>query len=301
MSDALSRTRRALDLIPYILEHQGISMDELADRFNISTEVLYEDLNLLFCCGLPGYTPLELIDISFDDGVVSVSNPQELDKPRKLSKQELLRLYLGLDLLAQFAPEKLMGNVDSLRSQISDLLKAGKPIEILNDVNRELVRSILNAINNNDTLSFEYASANSDTLALRSAVPLSINQNTNGIYLEGVELSTNSQKVFRLDRMKNLTIGEPVIGLSEIKTSHSTKLGVELHVDDSAQGFLIQNSQLVLESHKVEGGYRVILREVSENWIISEVFAYGGLVSLLSPTALAEKISELAINRLKNT
>ena len=155
MSDALSRTRRALDLIPYILEHQGISMDELADRFNISTEVLYEDLNLLFCCGLPGYTPLELIDISFDDGVVSVSNPQEFDKPRKLSKQELLRLYLGLELLAQFAPEKLMGNVDSLRSQISDLLKAGKPIEILNDVNRELVRSILNAINNNDTLSFK--------------------------------------------------------------------------------------------------------------------------------------------------
>ena len=152
-----------------------------------------------------------------------------------------------------------------------------------------------------NSLNFEYASANSDTLTLRSAVPLSINQNTNGIYLDGVELSTNSQKIFRLDRMKNLTIGEPVIGLSEIKTSHSTKLGVELHVDDSAQGFLIQNSQLVLESHKVEGGYRVILREVSENWIISEVFAYGGLVSLLSPTALAEKISELAINRLKNT
>ena len=69
MSDALMRTKRSLDLIPFILEHQGITMEELAKKFNVSKDVLFEDLNMLFCCGLPGYTPLELIDMSFDDEI----------------------------------------------------------------------------------------------------------------------------------------------------------------------------------------------------------------------------------------
>ena len=37
-----------------------------------------------------------------------------------------------------------------------------------------------------------------------------------------------------------------------------------------------------------------------ENWIISEVFAHGGLVLLLKPPDLAAKIRQLAISRLKN-
>ena len=33
---ALDRTARALDLVPYLLEHQGISISELAQVFGVS-------------------------------------------------------------------------------------------------------------------------------------------------------------------------------------------------------------------------------------------------------------------------
>ena len=62
---ALERTSRALDLVPYLLEHQGISITELAEVFGVSENQINEDLILIHMCGLPGYTPLELIDMYY--------------------------------------------------------------------------------------------------------------------------------------------------------------------------------------------------------------------------------------------
>ena len=67
VENAALRAIRLLDLVPYIVSHPGISIAELAKEFAISRDEVLKDLNLLFLCGLPGYTPLELIDISFDE------------------------------------------------------------------------------------------------------------------------------------------------------------------------------------------------------------------------------------------
>ena len=60
MSDSIARVARAFDLIPYILHNPGISFKELETKFAINSKELLLELNLIFCCGLPGYTPLEL-------------------------------------------------------------------------------------------------------------------------------------------------------------------------------------------------------------------------------------------------
>ena len=45
---ALDRTARALDLVPYLLEHQGISIAELAQVFGVSEKQINDDLIFLF-------------------------------------------------------------------------------------------------------------------------------------------------------------------------------------------------------------------------------------------------------------
>ena len=82
---ALDRTARALDLVPYLLEHQGISIPELAVAFGVSEKQINDDLVLIHMCGLPGYTPLELIDMFYEDGYVTVSDPQSFKKLRRWS------------------------------------------------------------------------------------------------------------------------------------------------------------------------------------------------------------------------
>ena len=74
---AVDRVTRVLDLVPFILENPGIEVSVLAAKFSISEKQILADLELIFMCGLPGYTPYELIDLAFEDGVVTVIDPQQ--------------------------------------------------------------------------------------------------------------------------------------------------------------------------------------------------------------------------------
>ena len=93
---AAIRALRAMDLIPYILENPGISISNLSEKFSVSEKQIESDLQLIFLCGLPGYTPYELIDIVFEDGTVTIVDPQVLSRPRRFSKTELISICIWL-------------------------------------------------------------------------------------------------------------------------------------------------------------------------------------------------------------
>ena len=105
VENAALRAIRLLDLVPYIVSHPGISIAELAREFSISRDEVLKDLNLLFLCGLPGYTPLELIDISFDEESVVIRDPQNLAAPRNLNESEALIARIALAALEESAPK----------------------------------------------------------------------------------------------------------------------------------------------------------------------------------------------------
>jgi proteasome accessory factor C len=100
-TSTLEQTARLLDLVPFIATHQEISLTDLSANFGISKRDLLDDLNTLWMCGLPGYTPLELIDLTFDEGFVSIRNSEILETPRSLTTEEVIVLILGLDLLSK--------------------------------------------------------------------------------------------------------------------------------------------------------------------------------------------------------
>ena len=89
-STPVEKAARLLDLVPFISTHQGIALSELAAEFNLTESELLSDLNTLWMCGLPGYTPLELIDLEFESGYVSIRNAEVLQRVRLLTKQELV-------------------------------------------------------------------------------------------------------------------------------------------------------------------------------------------------------------------
>ena len=88
VSAPLQRTARLLDLVPFLNTHQGIALKELAKHFDVSPAQMSADLTTLWMCGLPGYTPLELMDLEFESGFVSIRNAETLSKPRTITFQE---------------------------------------------------------------------------------------------------------------------------------------------------------------------------------------------------------------------
>ena len=158
----LARTARLLDLVPYLTTHQGIAISELAKKFNTTVKEITDDLNTLWMCGLPGYTPYELIDIVFEGGIVSVIDPQVLDKPRRFNKSELIVIALGLQILIEINKSNPV-QLEKLQSLSRKISKLGSSNSItFNPVETKSVflDQITKAISERKHLNIEYNSQN---------------------------------------------------------------------------------------------------------------------------------------------
>src|SRR6266511_2007258 len=93
-SRASERLGRLLVVVPYVLRHPGVRIDELTKLFDIGEAELLEDLNLLFMSGLPPYGPGDLIDVQVEEGRVWIDMADYFSRPVRLSRSEALALYL---------------------------------------------------------------------------------------------------------------------------------------------------------------------------------------------------------------
>ena len=161
-----AQVRRLLSLVPYLREHDGVAMTEVAAAFGITVSTLREDLNVLWMCGMPGLTPGDLIDIDMDavdgEGVIHLSNADYLTRPLRLSADEALALVLALRTLRGIAGpgkrdvvdralkklEAAAGNVpatdqatvavtaarDDIQARVNDGLQRAKRLDLTYDV-----------------------------------------------------------------------------------------------------------------------------------------------------------------------
>ena len=156
----LARTARLLDLVPFLMTHQGIAISELAETFNTTVKEITDDLNTLWMCGLPGYTPLELIDLEFESGFVSIRNAETLAAPRALDRAEALSVYMGLDLLSvelENSNQSLVAEIVKLQEQLRSQMISAPQVQIEASLNSEFRALILRAIVVASKLTFKKA------------------------------------------------------------------------------------------------------------------------------------------------
>ena len=94
------RLPRLLTLVPYLLARPGIAVAEAAADFGVAEAQLRRDLELLWMCGLPGYGPGDLVDLSFEGDTVTVTFDAGMRRPLRLSGDEAATLAVALRALA---------------------------------------------------------------------------------------------------------------------------------------------------------------------------------------------------------
>ena len=98
MSDRLPRL---LALVPYLLARPGIRVVEAAADFGVTEKQLRKDLELLWMCGLPGYGPGDLIDLSFEGDTITVAFDAGMSRPLRLTGAEATALLVALQALGE--------------------------------------------------------------------------------------------------------------------------------------------------------------------------------------------------------
>lgn len=293
---ALDRTARALDLVPYLLEHQGISISELSEVFGVSEKQINEDLMLIHMCGLPGYTPLELIEMYYEDGYVTVSDPQSLNRPRRMSRSEFTALLVSLDLMKSLRSDSLVEEIEILESKLRKGIDLENPVVVIASTkNNPDVSKIEMAISRANVLKIQYASGIKDESSTREILPLEIYHSNNASYLNAWCLSSLGDRTFRLDRilsceiLEGRTISQPEMAE---ETFEDNQL-IELKVSKSARAFIEENRSII---ESVEDGSSITAKvhSIDREWLIRTILGFGNQIEVVHPQELADEISNRA-------
>ena len=295
ISAPLERTARLLDLVPYINSHQGISLKELAQVFNVTQTQMTNDLTTLWMCGLPGYTPLELMDLDFESGFVTIHNAETLSKPRSISFDEGVALVLGLDLLrSTISADRgdLLMKIDELSRRLSDLINLPSALSAASDVNKDVSAAILEAISSRSGLEIVYHSLYRDETSTRTILPIEIVESDGQRYLSSFCHTSSDFRQFRIDRIQSAkmqTVAQEIPKISNQAAGLTSTIKVLNPTRDIAERFkqneLSVNSEFNFESFSLQ-------------WIERSIMASGGSVSLLAPAEIRQSISVMAQSML---
>ncbi len=305
---ALDRVARALNLIPFIASNPGLSVVEIASRFNSTPTQISKDLSLLHMCGLPGYSHLELLDIDYEDpNYVSVTEAQVLDQPRSLTQIEALTLVLGLQLLGELASDQSEAlAISALQLRISNLFGeqlAGKVTVADAIVDSPIARKISQAISHHQHLVIHYTSASSDSVSDREIFPLEINYH-NGIgYLSAFATEARELRTFRLDRIDAISVGtsDPEFIETVVRPGGSQELSdIEIEMGRDGFFFIEKHNEIVTSFHEIGERFRITLRVTPGEWITRTLLAWPSQITVLRPTDLADAIRERIASALAN-
>ena len=290
---ALDRTARALDLVPYLLEHQGISVSELAQVFGVTEKQINSDLILIHMCGLPGYTPLELIEMYYEDGYVTVSDPQSLNKPRNMNRTEITSLLVSLDLLKSTRSDSISDEIEKLKVKLQKSLTIENPFVVVSDIKiSALVEQIEAAIAKGKALEIIYLSGSKDESTERLVLPLELYQQNSYTYLNAWCQTSEGERTFRLDRLISLKVSETKkIGKRDgVDRAPQQTANIELIVSKSARNFVEENRG-VIESIAGEDELRVFLYPIDLDWLSRTILGYGSAIEVVGPKELAEDLT----------
>lgn len=208
-------------IIPYIYNHGGfVSEEELKDIFGLSRSSLRKIYDMTLLLGYPPYTPDTFFDLYIDEnnpGKVSIWIPRLdiLTSPVSFTIKEAYALLSGYKMIARaLANEKL----DLLMKKISlsfqnsfddDISETAYKIDFLIP-SQESINNYITILDSATKkcllIEMDYYSASKDSTSARLIEPyLTINHFGNW-YIIGRCREKNEYRVFRLDRIKSLSV-----------------------------------------------------------------------------------------------
>ena len=293
----LARTARLLDLVPYLTTHQGIAISELAKTFNTTIKEITDDLNTLWMCGLPGYTPLELIDLEFESGFVSIRNAETLAAPRALDRAEALSIYMGLDLLSAEltdADALLVSEISRLQDQLRTQLISAPQVQIEANLASDYRALILRAIRRRGWVEITYHSAANDEVTIRQVAPYELSQAGAHEYLQGYCASAKAIRNFRADRIvKVIEIADQSWPINQVSDSDNS-ITYQVEVISASR----QVNEVLPQIPK--GAQSATILGYSPAWIARSIISLAGQVQVTEPADIRAEITSRASAALGN-
>src|SRR5687767_3484312 len=203
------RLGRILVLLPYAIQHPGVTVSELANKFGVDKKDLLDDLNLVFLCGLPGYGPGDLIDVELQEEHVYVRTADYFSAPLRLTPTEALALYAGAATIAS-TPEATDTPLSRALTKLGRALgversdgTSGVSVSLERGSEAHLA-TVQAALDAGEQVAMEYFTASRSEVTQRTVDPWGLIAARGHWYLVAGDHSSDEERMFRLDRIKSV-------------------------------------------------------------------------------------------------
>lgn len=288
------RLRRVLALVPWIAEHPGAAVAEIAARFGVSERELEQDLELLPMCGLPPYTPDRLIEVEVVDGHVWIRFAEYFDRPLRLSAEE------GLALLAAGRALLAVPGSDEHGALATALEKLARALGVTEGLAVEVgeppyLDALRRATDVGARVEIDYYSFGRDATTTRQIDPRSVFHAFGHWYAAAYCHEAADERLFRLDRVRAVrptgTHFEPP---APDDAAHFGRAVYHPRADDPRVTLeLAPEAAWVVESYPSEeaeerpdGSSRVVLAVSERAWLERLLLQLGPAARVVAPSDL---------------
>jgi predicted DNA-binding transcriptional regulator YafY len=299
------RLSRLLSLVPWLEQHDGVSLTEAAEHFGVSAQELERDLWLTVCCGLPGHGPDQLVDIQFwdEDGSIHVIDPQTLDRPLRFSPAEAMSLLVGLRVLAQVPGSHDRAALASVTAKLESAIDvAHGDAVVVAATDDSHVSELLTAIDAGCAVRLVYAGASRDEVTDRVVEPGSVVSHAGHTYLTAWCRRAGAQRTFRLDRVVSVQVLDEPVAAAPADPQVTPADGTPVRLRFAARSrWLLEFLETSDPIDLGEGSQEVTIAVAEPDWLVRMVLGQGGGVEVLEPAALRLQVrgaAERALGRL---
>jgi proteasome accessory factor C len=196
------RLRRLLAIFVHLARVGEADLREVAERFSISEGELVHDLELAACCGVPPYSPDELIELFVDGDRVVAHRLREFERPQRLTPDEGFVLAAAARALLSVPGADEEGVLQSALGKLEAALGSA-PLAVELD-QPEHLKVLQEASRDRAQVEIEYFSSAASRPSRRNVDPYQVVLREGRWYLDGWCHSAGGLRRFQVDRVRSV-------------------------------------------------------------------------------------------------
>jgi predicted DNA-binding transcriptional regulator YafY len=298
------KINRLLEITLILLNKNGITAGELADRFGVSTRTIYRDIDELSSAGVPVFTN------KGSGGGIALLDNYAINKAM-LTEHERDSLLLALKTLqATRYPE-----IDVILEKIGAVFKKASATDWVhiefspwgsgpNEENKFL--DVKKGILECKVITFDYLSGDG-ILSRRSVEPMLLLFKSQAWYIWGYCKLRRDFRTFRISRIRGLTVTDTTFvrrAPESVKNEEPEAVSLKLvtlklrfQPEDLYRVYDDYDEERI--NHNKDGTYDVTVTFPEDEWVYGYILSFGNYVEVLEPPYIRDIIRERLEKALK--
>jgi proteasome accessory factor C len=298
------RAKRLLAILHLFEPNTRVALADIAEAVGATIPETVEDLETLACCGLAPYTPDTLLPVYIEDGHVEVwGELPALESAVRLSPAEAQALMAALQAAGLGANDPIVDRLSEVcaldvdQEEIERLVRAPAPA---GPMTAGVLKTISLALSDRRSVRIIYRSAGAEKETDRVIEPLGLVQERGAWYVEAFCRSAGALRTFRVDRIREAALGEPLEAPRRFSPSGAAfdSAGLPLARLRFASNEAFAEREWPggrVVGTSADGETTVDVPYAGTGWIARHVVARLGAVEILEPAEVRSAVRALAV------